>query len=282
LKLALIPMLMGVVLACNFTSTVITPQPAQPIEAPGDMTAAPIETQTSEGISVSYVGTSFTIPAGLAIGTINEIKPRTQDDQGIPYLVNYPAYTHIILQGYSLQGKIFEPQIAVYPAKEYTQMNEAAATIITNMQNILAAQRTSPAEPIAFLPPENASQVFHAQEKFISFKNGNGIRYITQFDQAPLPINNTSMFYTFQGLTSDSEYYVSVIMPVNVDYLPADDKVNSPTPIDGIPFDWENIENFPVYLNTITDRLNRTDNVFNPALEVFDRLVDSLLTIGQR
>jgi hypothetical protein len=259
------------ILACNANvSQMGVPTPTLVISSTG--TAVP----ASSGMDISFSGTSFTIPNGLATGTTNEIKPRSQDDQGIPYIVNYPAYTHFQLQGYPLQGTLFEPQISVYPAKEYSQMNEAAGPIITNLQNILTAQRTSPADPIAFLPPQNASQVFHAQDKFISFKNGNGIRYITQFDQAPLPINNASMFYTYQGMTRDGEYYVSVIMPVNLEYLPADDKPNGPTPTNGIPFDWENISSFPNYLNQVVDRLNHTDNNFQPQLETLDALVQSL------
>jgi hypothetical protein len=126
------------------------------------------------------------------------------------------------------------------------------------------------------VPLYNANQDFHAQEKFLSFKNGTGIRFVTQYDQAPLPINNTSMFYTFQGLTTDGEYYVSVNMPVNLDYLPADDKPNSPTPSNGIPFDWENIENFPTYLTIAVERISQPDNTFQPQLEVLDEMITSI------
>ena len=127
-----------------------------------------------------------------------------------------------------------------------------------------------------------ANQDFHAQEKFLSFKNGTGIRFVTQFDQAPLPINNTSMFYTFQGLTNDGEYYVSVSLPVNLDSLPADDKPNSPTPPNGIPFDWDHIDKFPDYMTAIKGRLNQNDNVFTPSLKDLDALVESLLVTIQK
>ena len=283
LKLLSIPALLGVILACNFTSTVITPAPAQPTEAPGDLTAAPTdipvpaETEapsTGPDISVSYLGTSFTIPSGLANGTQNYMVPQAND-----YSV-WPAHTSFILQGYPLQGKAFEPQILIYPVKEFEQLSEDAGTVITNLQNVLSQSSVS-ADPLPFLPNEHAQQVFHAQEKFLSFKNGTGIRYITQYDQAPLPINNTELFYTFQGLTADGEFYVSVIMPVNLPYLPADNRIDTTTPADGVPFEWD-MAKFPDYLIVITDRLKRTDNAFDPALEVLDNLVGSLLTVGQR
>jgi len=268
-------------LACNFTFTIPTPstESTATLESP----TLPVPSETSAvpaGVDVSYSGMQFTIPNGLANGATNEIKPEEGADLGIPSMA-HSAYTYFQLQGYPLQGKIFEPHISIYPVKEYEQINESVPQTINDLQTVLAAQSTSPDMPIPFLPFQNASQVFHAQEKFISFQNGSGIRYITQYDQAPLPINNKSMYYTFQGLTSDGEYYVSVIMPVNLDYLPEDDKPNLPTPDGGIPFDWEHFENFPNYLTAIVEKLSRSDNTFNPTLETLDRLVETLLVTKQ-
>ncbi len=229
---------------------------------------------TMNGTDISFSGTSFTIPSGLGTGTVNENIAESNNQDA--YFMTNPAYIRFTLQGYPLQNTAFAPQVMVYPAKKFAQMSDGAAMIINNLQNILAAQSASPAEPIPFIPLENASQVFHAQEKFLSFKNGNGIRYITQFDQAPLPINNTEIFYTFQGLTSDGEYYVSVTMPVNLDFLPADNQLNTATPANGIPFPWQQFDAFPTYLNQMVDRLNHTDNNFQPTLETLDALAQSL------
>jgi len=262
-----------ITLACSFSFTPVT-SPTASVPTPEATIAA------TNGIAVSFSGTSFMIPNGLATGTSNEIKPRETADLGIPYLA-HPDYIYFKLQGYPLQGKLFEPQISIYPVKEYTQINDSIQAVISNLQTVLAAKQTSPNEPIPFVPLQNANQDFHAQEKFLTFKNGTGIRFVTQFDQAPLPINNTSMFYTFQGLTTDGEYYVSVSLPVNLGYLPADDKPNSPTPPNGIPFDWEHIENFPNYLSTAVERLRQPDNSFQPQLETLDSLVESILAARQ-
>jgi len=261
------------ILACNFNVTQVG-VPTQTV-SPTDTTVP-----ASNGVDVSFSGTSFTIPNGLATGTSTEIKPRETADLGIPYLA-HPDYIYFQLQGYSLQDKLFEPQISIYPIKEYVQINDSVQAVISNMQTVLAAKQISPIEPIPFVPLQNANQDFHAQEKFLSFKNGTGIRFITQFDQAPLPINNKSMFYTFQGLTTDGEYYVSVSLPVNLDYLPADDKPNSPTPSNGIPFDWEHIENFPNYLSTAIERVSQPGNPFQPQLETLDTMVESILAAKQ-
>src|SRR5215510_10149685 len=94
LKLIFPILMLGSILACNFNTTVITPAPVQSTQASSNPTAAPTETQIpmASGLSVSYAGTSLEIPASLATSTNNEIVPRSQEDQGIPYLVNYPAF----------------------------------------------------------------------------------------------------------------------------------------------------------------------------------------------
>ena len=71
------------------------------------------------------------------------------------------------------------------------------------------------------------------------------------------------MFYTFQGLTSDGKYYVSVRLPIE---LPRLTGVLVP----------ENADRYPGYLTSTIELLNHTDNAFNPSLELLDILVQSL------
>ena len=290
-KLAFLSALMLVVLACNATKMTATPPPSQPpSESPGDLTAAPtntvpaIESPTpappdNTGIPVSYLGTSFTIPSGLATGTRNEVIPETNNPEA--FWESHPAYTQFILEGYALPDKLHEPTISIYPAKEFAQLNEAAARELDDLQKTLTSQQIMPDQKLPLLPLFNAAQVFHSQEKFVSFRNGTGIRYITQYDQAYLPINNDGLFYTFQGLTTDGEYYVSVILPINLPYLHADDTPFSQAPSDGVQFDWDHPENFPSYLEAIVERLDRADNIFTPSLDTLDLLIQSLQTFGQ-
>ena len=67
----------------------------------------------------------------------------------------------------------------------------------------------------------NGIQVMHAKVKNLDFKNGSGIRYITQNNNGMSSINNFNMFYTYQGLTSDGRYYVATVLPVQHPDLPA-------------------------------------------------------------
>ena len=117
----------------------------------------------------------------------------------------------------------------------------------------------------SILPDQKAAQVFHAAEKILPFQNGTGIRYITQYSQAHFPaVDNQGLFYTFQGLTSDGEYYVSVILPVHLTSLGT-----LPTPA--------NAEESASSFKTARDLLNQGEPAIQPSLESLDALVQSII-----
>jgi hypothetical protein len=86
------------------------------------------------------------------------------------------------------------------------------------------------------------------------------------------------LLYTFQGLSSDGKYYVSIVMPVSLEYVTVDEATDSPFPEHGIPFNWDNPnpEDYPNYLEKAVGMLSHKNNPFNPSLEVLDTLVQSL------
>jgi hypothetical protein len=233
-------------------------------------------TPTANG-EMSGLGISFILPPGLGNGTENEIVPETSE-----FMV-WPDHRKLTLTNYPVQGTTFQPQILVFPVKEFAQMGKCPKSEINGLKHILTTQEmlltqplpcTSIADSLPFLPDEHARQVFHAQEKFLSFRNGTGIRYVTQYSQAAFPyINNSDLFYTFQGLTKDGKYYVSLLLPLNFPGLAADygpESFNNPA-------DWQNPEKFPDYLRTMVDTLNQGTNSFTPSLESLDTFAQSLL-----
>jgi hypothetical protein len=136
-------------------------------------------------------------------------------------------------------------------------------------------------ENLPFLPTFNAAQVFHSNEQVQKFQNGTGIRFLTQYAQAPYPVNNNSLFYTFQGLTNDGAYYISAILPINAAFLSPDGNPNTPLPADGVPFDWNNFENIPAHFELVKQKLNATDpNAFTPSLTNLDTMIQSVRITG--
>ena len=120
-----------------------------------------------------------------------------------------------------------------------------------------------------FLPLFNAQQVMHAQVQYLDFKNGNGVRFLTQFDQAPLPINNFELIYTFQGLTRDGKYYIAAVLPVTHPDLPANNQVAAQQASE--------LNDFPAYLaKTVTWLDQQPAGSFTPDLAKLDALIQSI------
>lgn len=241
---------------------------------------APTATPVSS-ISISLDGLSISLPIELASGLEVQPEPAALPAEDMPWWGTYPAYTEYPLQGYIHSETFHNPKIYVYPLDEYAAMNESVAVKIQSLKDILGNPSQPLPERLPFLPTWNAGEAFHSNVEFVSFQNGSGIRYITQYGQAPLPVNNYEVFYTFQGITSDGKYYVAAVLPINAPFLAGYPSPEYPTPPDGIPFDWDNWENTEAHTIAVTEKLNATDSaVFTPSLTTLDAFVQSILITG--
>jgi hypothetical protein len=219
------------------------------------------------GRSITYANVSLVLPPGLASGTTNS----TTADVEFPY-VNpsggpMPQHTKIILNGYPLQGTLFQPEITVYAAADYAQYGPMTQDMVA----ALKALYYTPGQP---LPKGLPAGDFDAKTQAIDFANGRGIRFLTQFDQAPLPVNNHELFYYFQGLTTDGREYVQAILPLQVPFLAADNNPASSLPPGGVPFEMNELQ---IYFDAIAEKLNATaPDQFTPALPALDALIQSI------
>ena len=120
---------------------------------------------------------------------------------------------------------------------------------------------------LPFLPMWPAAQVFSARVEYFDFQNGSGIRYLTMFGQALYPVDNQNLFYTYQGITDDSRYYIAAVLPLMHLGLPNEGQVD-----DWVAFEanWEN------YLADTIAWLEAQDpNMFFPSLENLDAMMAS-------
>jgi hypothetical protein len=184
-----------------------------------------------------------------------------------PWWEAMPQHTLLALQGYPIANHLVKPQIFVYPVKDL-RVNEAAGQVAASLQTLL--QNRQAGETMPYLPLYNAAQVMHAQVQYLDFKSGKGVRFLTQFDQAPLPINNHELLYTFQGLTGDGKYYVAAVLPVNLPGLPANEHVT-----DDLPPDFMNS-----FLEYLADTVHLLDQqpagAYTPDLSKLDALMQSI------
>ncbi len=244
--------------------------------APAAETQVPAPTQI-HGTVVAINNISFVIPMGIGSGAQGEFIEAVPPSNDMPWWEIGPAYNRYLIQNYPLAGTFHEPRIFVYPVSEYVQMVPDVGGIVDELKTIINSSGAPMPENLPFLPAFNAAQIFHSNEQVIQFQSGTGIRFLTQYAQAPYPVNNNSLFYTFQGLTSDGAFYVSAILPINAAFLSADGNPETALPAEGIPFDWENFENTPQHFELVKQKLNATDpNAFSPSLTSLDTLIQSI------
>lgn len=283
--------LMTIVLACGGVAPTVAPDQT----ALETMVAATLQAHTQEaadnptqpsGIPISFQNVSFTIPEGLATGAQSEIVPRFEDTGDVPYWSVAPEYVRFVLARTSTFQSNFDFEINVIPADEYIQMNDAAAERIPLLQQKLTSGDLS---GITVLPPFNAGLVIDAQPIKVDFQNGSGIRAIQQYHQAPVPITNDYLIYTYQGITQDGKYYVSIVAPIRAAFLidqtyNPDPNATTPTPVvpeGGFVFpdiiEFDNLK-FEQYYQDVTDKLSQsTADQFTPSLSILDALVQSIL-----
>lgn len=255
-------LLLCIPLACNPLQ--VTSETAPP---------GPTETAAPQGIPVSFSGTSFSIPDGLANGAGTE-NVAAMDGEPLPAWETTPAFTQFTLEHYQTPGALLQPRIYVYVAAEYAAVNTNAAK---NIQ-LLGAATDFSNQNLPVVPFINATQAFAAQVAPLKFRNGAGLRMLTQYAQNARPINNSELVYHFEGLTGDGRYYIIAIFPVSHPSLAADGKPDSVVPAGGIPF---NQDDPAGYFAAISKNLNNAaPETFTPGLATLDGLIRSLEVVA--
>jgi hypothetical protein len=246
-------------------------------------------TPPSDSVLVAYRNVSLTLKTPF-IGTVVVSEDMPLRDQNGPADM-VPEYVRITINHYPLIGELSQqPRIMVYPLNDLIQSYPGAATAVSELKNLLDKKDPQFPDKLPFWPltsvtkvegsaPETmGAQSITTQAQFLDFKTGKGIRYITQFDKTPpLPINGSSLFYTYQGLTDNGKYYIAIILPISASFLAYDSTKNTRLPEGGIPFDWNGSSDHGTYYAAVKQKLNTaTDDVFSPRLSTCDALIQSL------
>ena len=129
------------------------------------------------------------------------------------------------------------------------------------------------------LPFFNAQPAIAAHIQTVSFQNGSGVRFLTQYAQANVPVNNHELFYQFQGVTRDGAYYIVAIFPVTVPVLAETGEAAALLPPGGIAAPDINDPNadWAGYFTAVTDLLNGTSpDAFTPSINQLNLLIESI------
>jgi hypothetical protein len=253
--------------ACQPATPVTSSQPTLPItdEPFTQVTQAPVQPTEPSGELIGDITLDY---SAVAEDLFLETVPAQPASDGGPYWEAAPEFRLMTLEGYPVADHLLKPQIFIYPVGELASANEAMGKVAADLQSLLQSQQSG--EYLPFLPLYNAAQVMQAQVKYLNFDGFQGVRFLTQYDQAPLPINNNELIYTFQGLSSDGKFYIAAVLPVTNLELPAGSEVSEQQA--------EAMNDFPSYLSNTVNMLNQEPaGSFTPALDELDAMIGSLV-----
>jgi len=105
-------------------------------------------------------------------------------------------------------------QVVIYPTAQYEALSDKAAEQISTLRSLLDERPTEVNGPLPLLPMLNAIETYHTEPNFISFQNGSGISFVVQVDHDHDLTSEEILFYTFQGITNDGNFYVAALFPL--------------------------------------------------------------------
>ena len=255
-----------------------SPTPILATEAP--WTAIPTAQPSTTETAVIYGSLSFVVPPGVASGASGREYPRV-DGEDAAWWQKTPGHLQVTLGDYYvLQGKFHQPQIYVYPAQTYAELVPPAFESLHRLNNILGMPGgLLEADQLPAVPFFNAQPIFASNSKTLSFLNGGGVRFLTEYAQYAAPVNNYELFYHFQGVTRDGAYYIIAILPITVPVLAETIDAAATVPEEGVAYPGITDPKADVqdYYKAITDLLNGTsENTFTPTLNQLDMLIESM------
>lgn len=269
------------------SSTVLIAHTLTPTSPPPSPTLpAPTQTTDPNAKVVIFNHISLAIPRQLGQAVAVKIVPAVPLNQGKPWLAA-PKHDLITLSGYPApKNSYLIAEILVYPLQGYININSGALANLRRLQAILA-NPTAPLtnDVLPWLPFTPGEQSIAAQAKPIPFKDGSGVRFLTQYDTfldpvvtAPGdPIVNRLLFYHFEGLSLDGKSYIIAILPLANAFLADNPDPTAQVPTGGVPYPPLGTDvNHAIYFNAVTNMLNAASaDSFQPSLDELDSLIGS-------
>jgi len=189
--------------------------------------------------------------------------------QDLPWWGLLPEYQQITLQDYPQRREFMPGRVMFFPLSAYQDIGgEMVTEQIDQLRGLITAGPALPeVETLPYLPLQNAHQVFHAKAAHLVFEGGVGVRYITAYAQGPWPLAESEIFYTFQGMTSEGEYYIAAQFPMLSNILPETPDASA---VDPATFESDLAE-------TVAQLNNLTPDQFTPDLHLLDQMMESIV-----
>ena len=179
-----------------------------------------------------------------------------------------------------------EPVIRVSPVADYLkafsvspQYVKDAERTLNELRRLIRRRPAALKGNVPMLPFPDGTEVFHARVKYLRFRGGSGVAFLTQGQQDYELINSQHASYSFRGLTDDGRFYVSAEFPVGAPVIAArrdagtHDGYMLPREIGGRPAR----QRYSAYVERVRRKLERLPATqFQPDLRLYDELLSSL------
>lgn len=207
--------------------------------------------------------------------------------EGSPQLRVFPLAE--FRKAFDIAGKLDAKRV-VYPRdpipwtdyfdKEVSVLKELlAAKPQVNVGRFLARARGEKGcrGAMPFLPMWEACQAFTSHVRYVRFKNGDGVVFLTQWDRETEQISNAGLEYAYQGITNDHRYWVYAEFSVSAPFLPSGKEPEVMAWNERNYLLSHQSKKYQTYLRPVLAKLEALPaNQFQPNLELLDKLIQSL------
>jgi len=196
--------------------------------------ALPVQAQDGSS-SVSFEGVGFTFDRVLGTGVnITQVRGRPSNNQGL----DVPDAGHIAfviharrsesakaLRAFDAPGVVRVYRVA--DLASYADASQRATqlkTLLTDRPDLstyMTVTGDGSVQELPYMPVFPAAQAIQARAQYIDTPQLAGVAFLTAFRQDVSPFAAADFWYTFQGLSTDGTWYVSVSWVVDATMFPA-------------------------------------------------------------
>jgi hypothetical protein len=225
--------------------------------------AAP-KTFHEHGVSFTYDDAELSQPKARRVKAVILTDPSDKPDGVAP--------AHVVIDFAEDRGHLW-----IYPTADSAVKNFAKAfpTIDDAHRDLVKVLQEHPAErkEMPVMPWADVGVGFTKKIRYLDFRNGSGVAWLTQWMIDTDPINNAESWYVFQGLTRDGAYYVSAQIHVAHPSLPATGEMKNPEAFE---------KGYAAYLKKAVPAIaKQPDESFRPSLAALRALFESIEVSGK-
>ncbi len=255
----------------------------------GARAAAPVPAKKPAKKSAAHGGVSIAYDSALAREVRGETiaaapldLPSDKPDGVYP---EHVAFKLVGVEG-APANSYHEPIVRVSSVAEYLKAFSVSPRLVREAERTLGELRRlirrRPAAlkgNVPMLPFPDGTEFFHARVRYLRFRGGSGVAFVTQGTQDTELINTQHTSYEFRGLTDDGRFYVSAEFPVGASPIAAsrdaDPHYGYTTEL--IINDPRAQRRYDAYVEGVRRRLERLrPEQFGPDLRLYDELLSSL------